>query len=83
MSLESSGSRAEQMARQILAYGRTLEPAELIERVEAVTGDDIRTLACRIVTGPATVSEVGAGAQSADWQALLFAQSPTAWRLPK
>lgn len=71
MSLESSGSRAEQMARQVLSYGRTLEPIELIERVEAVTGDDICTLAGRIVAGPATVSEVGTDAQSEDWQAQM------------
>jgi predicted Zn-dependent peptidase len=71
MSLESSGSRAEQMARQILAYGRTIEPAELIEKVEAVTGNDIRNLASHLAAGPATVSEVGAGAQSADWQNMM------------
>ncbi|MEM8627005.1 MAG: pitrilysin family protein, partial [Pseudomonadota bacterium] len=45
MSLESSGARAEQMARHLLAYDRVLGPDELIARVEAVTVHDIQALA--------------------------------------
>jgi predicted Zn-dependent peptidase len=40
MALESCSSRAEQLARHILAYGRPLTVAELIGRIEAV---DIET----------------------------------------
>jgi predicted Zn-dependent peptidase len=40
MALESCSSRAEQLARHILAYGRPLSVAELIGRIEAV---DIET----------------------------------------
>ena len=71
MSLESSGARAEQMARQVLTYGHMLSPAELIEKVEAVTGEDIRRLAAGIFSSAATVTEVGAGAQSAQWRKLM------------
>ncbi len=44
MSLESSGARAEQMARHLLAHGRVLTPEELIARVDAVTADDVQRL---------------------------------------
>jgi predicted Zn-dependent peptidase len=37
MALESSGARAEQLARQMLAYGRPLTVEELVARIEAVT----------------------------------------------
>lgn len=67
MSLESSGARAEQMARQLLSYGRTLGVDELIARVEDVSAESIRSLMERLVAGPATVSEVGAGARSSRW----------------
>ena len=78
MSLESSGSRAEQMARQMLAYGRMLEPLELIAKVEAVTGNDIRNLSARLLAGAATGSEVGTGARSADWQKMMASVQQTA-----
>ena len=37
MGLESSSARAEQMARQLLLFDRLIEPAELVERIDAVT----------------------------------------------
>jgi predicted Zn-dependent peptidase len=42
MALESSGARAEQLARQIMAYGRPLPVAELVARIDAVTVDSAR-----------------------------------------
>lgn len=67
MSLESSSARAEQMARQLLVYDRVLSPAELIERVDAVTEQQLQSLAGRILAAnPASVVVVGAGARSAD-----------------
>ena len=47
------------------------ETALYCMKVEAVTGNDIRNLASHLAAGPATVSEVGAGAQSADWQNMM------------
>ena len=62
MSLESSGARAEQMARQTLVFNRLVTPAELIERVEVVTPDAIRTFAEGLITKTApSVAVVGAG----------------------
>ena len=62
MSLESSVSRAEQMARQILAFDRLLPAEELIERVETVTREMVRTTVERLVKGAKpSIALVGAG----------------------
>jgi predicted Zn-dependent peptidase len=42
MALESSGARAEQLARQMYAWGRPIPLAELVARVEAVTVESAR-----------------------------------------
>ena len=45
MSLESSGARAEQIARQVLAFGEVLDIGELAEKVDAVCTESVRGLA--------------------------------------
>ena len=45
MSLESPIARAEQMARQMLALGRLVATAELVEKVDAVDSEQVRALA--------------------------------------
>ncbi len=66
MSLESSEARASQIARDTQLFGRPLTTAELIEKIEGVTRDDVGALgasfllAARPVTasvGPKGVSE--------------------------
>jgi predicted Zn-dependent peptidase len=42
MALESSGARAEQLARQMIAYGRPIPLDEIVAKVEAVTVDSTR-----------------------------------------
>jgi predicted Zn-dependent peptidase len=42
MALESSGARAEQLARQIFAYGRPMPVEEIVARVDAVTAQSVR-----------------------------------------
>ena len=49
MSLESPIARAEQMARQMLALGRLMSTNELIEKVDAVDAEQVRSLAERLV----------------------------------
>jgi len=65
MSLESSSSRAEQMARQIIGFGRLFDANELIDKVEAVTSEDVRLFAETLAgsTNPA-VAVVGCGKSS-------------------
>ncbi|XSG83590.1 MAG: M16 family metallopeptidase [Methyloligella sp. ZOD6] len=58
-SLESSAARAEQLARHILVYGRPLSKEELLEKVEAVTEDDLRRQAVRLLASPLSLATVG------------------------
>jgi predicted Zn-dependent peptidase len=66
MSLESSGSRAEQLARQIMLFGKIVTPAELVRRVDAVTPESVQAFAANLRTGkPASAVVVGAGRKAA------------------
>ncbi|PPR57941.1 MAG: putative zinc protease, partial [Alphaproteobacteria bacterium MarineAlpha4_Bin2] len=51
MSLESTGSRCEQIAQQLLVFGRPLTTQEQIERIEAVNLSAIQHVAARIFSG--------------------------------
>jgi predicted Zn-dependent peptidase len=57
--LESSGARAEQLARQILLHGRPLSRGELIAKVESVTAADARRIAERLLVSPVSLATVG------------------------
>ncbi len=79
MSLESSGARAEQMARQVMIFGRTIGIAELAERVERVSEEDVQRLAMALMVGtPPSWSEVGpeAGRRSYDEAAARLGVTP-------
>jgi predicted Zn-dependent peptidase len=66
MSLESSGARVEQVARQTLRHGRLISVDELVARVDAVKPESIRTFAATMLAGkPPSVTIVGAGKKSA------------------
>ncbi|MCA0433372.1 MAG: insulinase family protein [Proteobacteria bacterium] len=45
MNLESASSRADQIARQFLAFGKIPDMSTLMERISAVTPDDVKALA--------------------------------------
>lgn len=51
MSLENSGSRVEQLARQMLVFGKPLAVNDLVEKVEAVDKEAVRALAGKIIIG--------------------------------
>ena len=57
--LESSGARAEQLARQILIHGRPLTTNELIEKVEAVALADVQRMAGNLLASPVSLATVG------------------------
>jgi predicted Zn-dependent peptidase len=59
MARESSSARAEQLAQQLLAYGRPLHPAEIIARVEAVDAAVVQRLARRFAAGPLAFAALG------------------------
>ena len=73
MALESSASRTEQMARQLLAHDRLLEPRELIAHVDGVTREDLARFAATTSSGAPSVAVVGAGGGS-----LAFAETARA-----
>ncbi len=62
MALESCSTRAEQLARHILAYGRPLTVEELVAKIEAVSPDSTRDAARALLarSDPAVVA-LGAG----------------------
>lgn len=64
MSLESSSSRAEQLARNLLCHGRILSAEELIASVDDVTADRVRELAGELMQYDPAIVVVGSGRQS-------------------
>jgi predicted Zn-dependent peptidase len=59
MSLESTGSRCEQLARQIQVFGRVLSTEETVQKIMAVTPDDIQRAAVRHFRGKPTLAAMG------------------------
>ena len=57
--LESATSRSEQIARQLLAFGRVIPREEMIDRVESLGLADIRAAGARALRSPPTVSSIG------------------------
>lgn len=60
MSLESPSSRADQIARQFLAYGKVPDVADILAKVDAVTTDDVKRLATATFSG-ASLSRAAVG----------------------
>ncbi len=59
MSMESTGSRCEQLSRQMQVFGRIIPTAETVAKLEAVTVDDVRRAAARIFRGTPTLAALG------------------------
>ncbi|MGI9381617.1 MAG: M16 family metallopeptidase [Methyloligellaceae bacterium] len=71
MSLESSGSRAEQLARQMLVFDRPLSNEELTAKIEAVTPEKIRNFAqCLFGSSRPSLACVGASQHHAEVEEL-------------
>ena len=64
MALESSTARAEQMARHLLSHDRILSSGELMQKVDDVTPELVRTFAMRTATSPPSIAVVGSGRNS-------------------
>jgi predicted Zn-dependent peptidase len=74
MALESSGARAEQLARQMIAYGRPVPLDEIVARVEAVTVDSARA-AGRALIGRGRPAVAALGPSRALERAATIAES--------
>lgn len=59
MSLESTGSRCEQIARQLQVHGRIISTAETVAKIDAVTEQDIIAAAQRVFSGAPTLAAIG------------------------
>ena len=59
MSLESTGSRCEQLARQWQIFGRVIPASETVAKIEAVTEADIRAVAAKIFRQKPTLATIG------------------------
>ncbi len=59
MSLESSSSRCEQLARQMLVFGRPMSVEEVVNHIEAVDIAAIERVARRIFATPPTLASLG------------------------
>jgi len=80
MGLESSSSRAEQIARQYMIHGRVLPVEELIAKVDEVDAGAVRRYAERLARGPGLALSAigplggqGGGLESYDRIAARFA----------
>jgi predicted Zn-dependent peptidase len=71
MGLESSSARAEYMARQLLLFDKLIDTKEVVARIEAVTAEDIRTLAAKLLTATKpSITVVGAGRRGTAYAAM-------------
>ncbi|MBV9655377.1 MAG: insulinase family protein [Acetobacteraceae bacterium] len=59
MSLESTGSRCEQLARQFQVFGRPIPTAETVARLNAVTLADVQRAASRLFRSRPTLATLG------------------------
>jgi predicted Zn-dependent peptidase len=59
MSLESTGARAEQIARQLAIYGRILSPAQVTAEIDKVDNAALARCAAVLMKGPLTVATLG------------------------
>jgi predicted Zn-dependent peptidase len=70
LGLESTGSRMSRLGASLLAGMPLLSVAELIERIDAVTVDDLRALAGELFD-PARMSFAGVGPEEARFEAAI------------
>ena len=84
MSAESAASRASQIARQILLFGRPIPKEELVERLSALTTERLTDLSSRLFSSKPTVTAVGPVGTLASYEAIRDAlphQRPAARKL--
>lgn len=71
MSAESCSSRASQIARQLLLFGRPIAKEELMERLGALTVDRLTDLSSRLFSTRPTITAVGPVGTLAPYESIL------------
>ena len=59
MWLESPWGQANYLARQLAAYGRLVEPAEIVAKIDAVTLEEARAAGAAMLAGPRARATIG------------------------
>jgi predicted Zn-dependent peptidase len=59
LGMEDPGSRMTRIGKGEIAYGDVLEVDELLDRIEAVTPDDVRAVAVDLLRGPMSLAVIG------------------------
>src|SRR5690606_32025919 len=59
LGLEDTGSRMSQLGKGELLYGEPLSVDQLLERVDAVTVEQVRALAAELLSQPLSLAVVG------------------------
>ena len=71
MSLESTSARSEQLARQLLLFGRPLPNSEVIENIDSADPTKLSAVARRLLAnGPLTVTSLGPSSNMPDYETL-------------
>ena len=80
MSAESASSRASQIARQMLLFGRPVSTDELMERLSNITTERLSDLSARLFSTKPTVAAVGPVGSLASFEAIRggLAAAPSA-----
>ncbi|MEJ6781239.1 M16 family metallopeptidase [Aminobacter sp. Piv2-1] len=71
MSAESCSSRASQIARQLLLFGRPIAKEELMERLSALTVERLTDLSSRLFSTRPTITAVGPVGTLAPYESIL------------
>ena len=66
MQQESVSSVCESLARQMLLFGKVKSPTDLLAEIDAITKEDIRRVAQRLLAGAPVMAGIGPG-QDKDW----------------
>ena len=83
MSAESASSRASQIARQLLLFGRPIAKEELMERLSALTVERLTDLSARLFSTKPTIAAVGPVGTLAPYEAIRDALPRTEATLRK
>jgi predicted Zn-dependent peptidase len=59
MGMESTSHRAKTLAQQLLTFGKTFTPEEIVQKIEAPSLEDVQNFAKNILENPFTLAAVG------------------------